>query len=116
MKGTGKFYGMGDEGIVIKGEWDAEGADQMRMRVVLKVKEQTFTASTVINGPKGWDKLNEDKANPMPKDIVTEERERMYCNWGATLIPLKGKGFKLSPLPAAKVGDQETLGVRVGPS
>jgi hypothetical protein len=113
MKGTGKFYGMGDEGIDLTGQWDAQGADQMRMRVVLKVKDQTFTATTVINGAKGWEKLNEDKANPMPKDMVAEERERMYCNWVATLIPLKGKGFKLAPLAAAKVGGQEAAGVRV---
>ncbi len=49
----------------------------------------------------------------MPKDMVAEERERMYCNWVATLAPLTGKGFKLAPLGAAKVGEQEAVGVRV---
>jgi hypothetical protein len=113
MKGAGKFYGMSAEGVPFTGDWDAQGADQLRMRIVVKDKDQTTTFVKVVNGPRGWTKLNDDKANPMPKDVLAEERERMYCNWVATLIPLTGKGFKLAPLGEAKVEGNAAAGVRV---
>jgi hypothetical protein len=113
MKGAGKFYGMSDEGVAFTGDWDVQGADQMRMRVLVKDKDMKFTFTTVVNGDKGWKKLNDDKANPMPKDVLAEERERMYCNWVATLVPLRGKGYKLAPLGEAKVEGNAAVGVRV---
>jgi hypothetical protein len=113
MKGAGKFYGVGDEGIPITGDWAVQGADQMRMRASGKAMGQAFTVTTVVNGAKGWKKLNDDKADPMPRDVLAEERERMYCNWVATLTPLRGKGFKLAPLGEAKVDGNAAVGVRV---
>ena len=113
MKGAGKFYGMSDEGVPITGDWEASGADQMRMRIAVKQKDMKFTFTTVVNGTKGWKKLGDDKASPMAKDVLAEERQRMYCNWVATLAPLTDKGFKLAPLAGAKVAGQDTVGVRV---
>jgi hypothetical protein len=113
MKGAGKFYGMSDEGVPFTGDWAANGADQLRMRIVVKQKDLKFTLTEVVNGDKGWKKLGEDKAAPMAKDVLAEERQRMYCNWVATLAPLLDKGFQLTPLPAAKVAGQEAVGFRV---
>jgi hypothetical protein len=113
MKGTGKFYGMGDEGVPFTGEWDAQGADQMRIRLEGKAMDQTFVLTKVVNGDKGWTKLNKDKASPMPRDVLAEEKEQMYGTWVATLTPLKAKGFKLSSLADTKVEGRPAAGVRV---
>jgi hypothetical protein len=113
MKGTGKFYGMGDEGIPFTGEWAVQGDDQMRFVVEGKVGDQTFKLVKVINGAKGWVQLMDGKATPMDKETLAEEKEQIYQNWVAALAPLRDKQFKLAPLGEVKVGDRAAAGVRV---
>jgi hypothetical protein len=107
-KGSGKFYGMG-EGVDINLELSLQGATQQRFHIEV----MTFKVLRVVNGDKGWNKLGNEKATPMSKEELAEEREQMYGVWVTTLVPLKDKAFKLAPLGEAKVGDRAAVGVRV---
>ncbi len=113
MKGTGKFYGIGDQGLPFTAEWVFDGANRMRFSVELKSMGQTFKMVKVLNGNKGWQKLNDDKAAAMSKDTLAEEKAQQYGSWVATLLPLKDRAFKLVLLGDFKVGDHAVTGVRV---
>ncbi|MCI0459184.1 MAG: hypothetical protein L0Z62_19685 [Gemmataceae bacterium] len=113
MKGMGKFYGMGDEGIPFTGEWTVQGDDQMRFVIEGRVMDQNFKLVKILNGAKGWSRLNDGKSQPMGKDELQEEKEQIYQNWVAMLIPLRDKRFKLATLGEVKVGKRAAVGVRV---
>ncbi len=113
MKGAGKFYGMGDEGIPFTGEWTVQGDDQMRFAIEGRIMDQNFKLVKVINGAKGWIRFNNDKPQPMNKDMLQEEKEQIYQGWVTSLVPLRGKGFKLATLGEVKVGTRAAVGVRV---
>src|SRR5262245_2214954 len=113
LKGKGKFYGTSDDGVPFTGEWATQGETHTRMRLEFTAMGQTFKYAKVISGDKGWIKLNDDNAQPMSKEVLAEEREQLHGSWVATLLPLKGKEFKLSPLGEVKVGDRPAVGVRV---
>jgi hypothetical protein len=114
LKGSGKLYYGTKDGIPMAGELTGEGADRLRMRVTLKPANMApVEVVVVVNGSKGWKRIGKDSASPMPKDVLAEEREKVYCNWVATLAPLKDKGFKLAALGEAKVDGRAAVGVRV---
>src|SRR5262249_13660389 len=88
-------------------------ADQKRFIVDAKINDQAFKLTKVVNGGKGWIKLNDDKAQPMNKEMLAEAQEEMYETHVVTLLPLKDKAVKLSPLGEAKVQGKDAVGVRV---
>lgn len=112
FKGSGTFYGLG-EGIPYTGEWAVQGTTQMRIAIESKVMDVTFKFVRVVNGDKGWVKLNDDAAVEMPKDELAEEKEKMHAGWVQTLTPLKEKAFELALVGEAKVGERPAVGVRV---
>lgn len=113
LKGAGTFYGMGDEGIPFTGEWAFQGVNQSRFQVSVTVGGQTFKLTKVVNGNKGWIKLNDDKAAEMNKEQLFEAKHENYTGWLTSLAPLKDKAFKLSSIGEVKVGDQAAIGIRV---
>lgn len=111
MKGAGTFYGLG-EGIPYTAEWHFQGQKQMRFTLEIKVMDQTLTVMQVVNGDKGWSKLN-NEVKDMPKDELAEEQESMHATWASTLAPLKDKSYKLAVLGEVKVEGKDAVGVRV---
>jgi hypothetical protein len=108
-KGGGKFYGLGGDGVPVTIEMTLQGATQQRFMIeVMNIK-----LLKVVNGDKGWIKLNNDKPSAMSKEDLTEEKEQMFGVWVTTLVPLKDKAFKLAPLGEVKVGDRAAIGIRV---
>src|SRR5262249_39850304 len=49
----------------------------------------------------------------MAADEVAEEREQMYADWVAALVPLSDKSYSLSALGEVKVEGKPAVGVRV---
>src|SRR3954468_11085065 len=96
LKGAGTFYGLG-EGIPYTGEWQFQGQKQMRYTLEIKVMDQTLTVTQIVNGDKGWAKINDD-VKDLAKDELAEEQEAMHAKWVALLVPLKDKAYKLSAL------------------
>jgi hypothetical protein len=68
---------------------------------------------TVINGKEGWTKTGKGEARPLSADDLHEEKENLYFNWIGTLVPLKGKDFKLTPLDEIKVEGRAAAGFTV---
>jgi hypothetical protein len=91
----------------------AQGQDQYHWDLDLTVQGRQFQASLVLNGGKGWLKGN-GRTQDAPREIVTLLREDFQAiRIAQRLLPLKEKGFKLSPLGELKIGDRAALGVKV---
>ena len=111
-KGTGNFYGLG-EGIPYDGEWFFQGGTQQSFMVESKVNNMTFKFLRVVNGDKGWIKLNDGEAMNMSKDELAEEQELLFASTVTRLYALKDKSFELAVIGEAKVGEKPAIGIRV---
>ena len=68
---------------------------------------------TVLNGDKGWRKFGDNKFE-MDKDTLANEARTIYLQVvPSTLLPLKGKAFKVESATDEKVGDKPAAGLKV---
>jgi hypothetical protein len=67
LKGGGKFFGLG-EAIDFTVDITFQGDKQFRFGVNLQIMGQDVKVGAVVNGDKGWEKLNDDV-----KDMPAEE-------------------------------------------
>jgi acetyl esterase/lipase len=110
-KGKGKLY-LVEEGIDFTGEWSAQLPGQIREVVEGEYKGVKNRREKVVNGDKGWTKTNEGVA-AMDPGTLQNEKEQLYGEWIATLVPLLDKDFQLTPLGESKVGDRPVRGIKV---
>ena len=89
-----------------------QGLDHSRSEFEGDFDGNTVKGVTVLNGDKGWRKFGDNpwrwtrrhrqrKAQHLPPVIPT------------TLVPLKGKGFKIESAAEEKVGDKPAAGIKV---
>ncbi|HZU38276.1 MAG TPA: hypothetical protein VFA18_20295, partial [Gemmataceae bacterium] len=103
-------HGLGDP-IVYVSEWAFRSPERVRVRMTGTFHGRPFERLLVINGDHGWIK-QEDTIQELDRDRLTEEKERLYAAWVATLIPLRAADFNLTALHRNKAGHQQ-LGLRV---
>jgi hypothetical protein len=109
LKGTTHQAGMD---ISFTGEVVVQRADQSRLALDGDSNGTKFTFVKVLNGDKGWNKVN-DTTEELNPDQLAEMKEGAYHNWVAMLAPLKDQAFTLASLGEVKVENRPALGVRV---
>lgn len=112
LKGKGKFFLMGQE-VPFTGEWHTQGIDQGRTVTEYVLMNARTTEVKVVNKDRGWIRDNQAAAEAMDKPTLAEELESLYFNYVTTLAPLKGKEFKLTPLPEEPVEGKPAVGLLV---
>lgn len=110
-KAKGRYFSLGQE-IPFTGSWALQPPDKARIAVEGELKGRKFRRILVTDGSSGWIKLD-DAVEEMNKVTLAEEKERLYASWLASLTPLKGKEFTLSPLEERRVGERLAVGVKV---
>jgi len=66
-----------------------------------------------LNGTKGWRRFGDNKMD-MDEDAVSNEKRTIYLQVvPMTILPLKGKGFKVESAGEEKVGDKPAAVVKV---
>jgi hypothetical protein len=111
LKGTGKYYGMG-EAIDYNVEIASHGK-KFRFGMDIKIMNFDLKVVVVVNGAKGWEKVNDD-VKEIAADELAEHKEHMHSEAVVGLLPLKkDKSYQLSLIGDVKVGDQPAVGVRV---
>lgn len=110
-KSKGTFHGMG-VAIPYTSEWASQGATQFRALISSEIDGNKFTFAIVLNGDKGWRKLN-DQAQEMDKDMLAEQKEERHADYLATLVPLKDKAITLGALGDSKINNRAAVGVKV---
>jgi hypothetical protein len=109
-KFKGKDYSMGE--FLYTGELAAQYPDRQRLIIRTEEDGQVNTEVTVVHKNKGWVK-EEGRTKAMSKARLAEEREQMYTQWVAELLPLRDKAFTLAPLGEIRVGRRDTVGLKV---
>jgi hypothetical protein len=112
MKGKGKVFIMGDDGIPYTGTWSFQEPDRMRVEIEAEIGGgQTFKFISVVDKDKGWMALGETLQDA-DKDHMAESREEMHAHRLTQLIGLLDKDCKLSTVGEVKVNDKPAIGVR----
>jgi hypothetical protein len=104
-KGTIKFNDNENE---FTGFVTIKGLDHFRRESA----NDQFSVVVVLAGEKGWRKFG-DNASELEGDGLANEKRRVYLEViPATLVPLKGKGFKFEAGGEEKVGDKPAVSLK----
>ncbi|MBL8799288.1 MAG: hypothetical protein JNM56_35710, partial [Planctomycetia bacterium] len=110
-KGVSRLYWQGGQTVST-----VTGARQHGRAAMLAVAGEAggnrFELVRVVNGDQGWVLLN-GKVQELPAPALAEERERLYANWIASLVPLLGEQCQLSAAGEIAVNGKPALGVCV---
>ena len=83
-----------------------QGLDHHRSEIEGEFNGNEFKGITVIAGDKGWRKFGDD-AQDLQGEFLAAEKQRAYLAAAhLTILPLKGKGFKVEVAPDEKVADK----------
>jgi hypothetical protein len=110
-KGTISF---GDNDNEFTSQTTVEGLDHFRQEFEGEFMGNKVKGVTVLVGDKGWRDFGGMKME-MDKDAVANEKRNVYLQLvAATVVPLKGKGFKVEGLAGEeKVGGKPAVGLKV---
>jgi hypothetical protein len=72
--------------------------------------------ATVVAGDKGWRKIGADTTELDKEGVANEKRTAYLSVIPLTVLPLKGKDFKVEPAGEEKVGGKAAVGVKVTPA
>jgi hypothetical protein len=111
VKSKGKYYGMGD-GIDFTSEMIVQAPDRFRSEVDVEAGGMQIKIVQVVNGNKGWMKFA-DQVQDMNKEQLEEAKAQFYLRKVGTLVPLRDKAFKVSPLGEVKVDGKPAAGLRI---
>jgi hypothetical protein len=109
-KGTVTIAGNDSE---FTGQATAQGLDRYRSEFEADFNGAKVKGLTVINGKKGWRKFG-DMGGEMDEAALANEKRTVYLQLvPVTLLPLKGKGFKVETAGEEKVGGKPAVGLKV---
>jgi hypothetical protein len=90
-----------------------QGLDRFRSEFDAELGGDKIKGATVLNKTKGWRKFG-DMGGEMDKDALANEKRSVYLQVvPITLVPLKGKGFKVETAGEMKVGGKAAVGLKV---
>lgn len=110
-KAKGKAHVLGQE-IDFTGEWAIQPPGQSRVIFEFEFAGQKIQRIQVVNGDKGWVKLNES-LEEMDKEALTEAKEAAHVGQVINLLVLADKAYQLSSLGEAKVNGRNAIGIKV---
>jgi hypothetical protein len=91
----------------------AQGLDRYRSEFEGEFGGNKVKGVTVVNGSKGWRKFG-DMNMELDADGLANEKRTIYLTIAATtLVPLRGKGFKVETAGEEKVADKPAIGLKV---
>jgi hypothetical protein len=86
----------------IKTKTTVEGIDRHRAEFEMEFNGAPFKGLTVLSGNKGWRKFGDDQQD-LDDEAIASEKHRAYLQAVPSVLPLKGKGFKVELAPEGKV-------------
>jgi hypothetical protein len=111
-RGKGTITIMGNDSEIIT-QTTVQGLDHFRQEFELEFGGNKVKGVTVLAGDKGWRKFG-DNAMEMDNDAVANEKRSVYLTViPLTILPLRGKGFKVESIGEENVGGKPALGIKV---
>lgn len=111
-KGKGTILFEGFE-LAFTFETTAKGRDQYRATYEGESNGEKFSGATVLDGDKGWKKVNDNTEELTGEKLANEKRNAYLDVTPVLLAPLKGKGFKLDSAGDETVDGKPAVAVRV---
>ncbi len=104
------------KGVVYQGDQEQAFTDEMTLDLPDRWQRSLQIGMDVrfnvaVAGDKGWHALG-GKVEDLGPERLKELREELYVLWLETLLPLRGEGFDLAPLPEIKVNGKPAVGVQ----
>ncbi len=97
----------------IKAQVTVQGLDHYRSEFEGEFNGNTITGVTIVSGDKGWRKFG-DNIMEFDADALANEKRTVYLAViPSTLVPLKGKEFKLEVAGEEKVADKPAVGLKI---
>jgi hypothetical protein len=112
VKGRGTITVDGND-IPLTFQTTAKGVGQYRSTFESEFEGEKFAGAVVIDGGKGWRKLNEEIEKLEGEELANEKRNAYLEVTPILLLPLKGKEFKLDMVGEEKVDGKPAIAVRV---
>jgi hypothetical protein len=110
-KGTITFGGGNENTFTLHAT--AQGLDRCRREIEGEFGGETRKFFVVLSGDKGWRKFG-DEPMEMDDDGLANEKRTVYLEiLSTTLVPLKGKAFKLEPAAEEKVDGKPAAAIKV---
>jgi hypothetical protein len=109
-KGTITFNGNDNQ---IKTQATVQGLDHYRSEFEGEFNGDSIKGVTVVNGDKGWRKFGDNMMELEGDGIANEKRSIYLAVLPTTLVPLKGKDFKLEAAGEEKVDDKSAVAIKV---
>jgi len=108
-KGMRKF---GDNENEFTSQSTVQGFDRYRREVDGEFNGNKFKGITVLNGNKGWRHFGDNK-NELNDEALANEKRSLYLQIiPATIVPLRGQGFKVEAAGEEKVDDKAAVAVK----
>jgi outer membrane lipoprotein-sorting protein len=108
-KGTVTFGGNDNE---ISTQSTVQGLDHARLEFEGEFGGNPFKGVTVLAGDKGWRDLGGNRTE-LDKDALANAKQTVYLILvPVTILPLKGKEFKVEAIDEEKVGDKPAAGIK----
>ena len=90
-----------------------QGLDHLRQEFDGEFGGNKVHGVTIVAGDKGWRKFG-DMGGELPKDQLTNQKRAIYMQViPITLVPLKGKDFKIETAGEEKVDGKQAVGLKV---
>jgi hypothetical protein len=97
------------------GQITVQNPDQIRYEQSIADQGKTIKSLTIINGDKGWSQID-DKVTTLKGEELLSSKHWLYKQViPVTILPLKGKGFKLKAVGEQKVDGKPAVGIQVTP-
>jgi hypothetical protein len=108
-KGTVTFGGNDNE---ISTQSTVQGLDHARLEFEGEFGGNPVKGVTVLAGDKGWRDLGGNRTE-LDKDALANAKQTVYLILvSVTILPLKGKEFKVEAIDEEKVGDKSAAGIK----
>jgi hypothetical protein len=108
-KGTITFAGNDAE---VTSNQSVQGLDHARQEFEGSAGGNSFKGVTVVAGDKGWRRFGDDKSALEGQALANQKRGMYLAIVPITVVPLKGKGFKVQAAGEEKVGDKPAVKIK----
>jgi hypothetical protein len=93
-------------------QYSVQPPTQSKEVIKFDVSGMIHSMTRTIDGDKGW-MIFRGKVQDMPPQEVARQKDELYANWVATIVPLKDSSFKLASLGETQVNGKPAAGVNV---
>ncbi len=111
FSGKGVFYGLGQP-IPYTAKWKLQLPDQVSFDMKMDLDGQKVHFVQVVNGSKGWQKIQDQATQEMSKAELEEKSMQLYADSLTQLLPLLKPEIKLSLIGDIKVGEKDAVGIK----